>query len=256
MPEEYWKVGDLARRTGLSVRTLHHYHEIGLLVPAARTASGHRLYGGEELARLHRITTLRHLGLSLDQIAAFLDQESSSLEDVLELQLQRLDAVLEETRTLRDRVAEMRARVASEGEVSADELTAMIQWTVTLERYYEPAQLRTLASRRESLGDAHLAEKEQEWSEVMATFGKAMERGLAPSHPAVLDLAARAAGLVEEFTGGDPAMRESLVRMYREEGPDQVFGGHGAAFAPGLWEYIQAAGAALRATGTAANERG
>jgi DNA-binding transcriptional MerR regulator len=46
------KVGELARRTGLTVRTLHHYDEIGLLSPSARTESGHRLYGQADVLRL------------------------------------------------------------------------------------------------------------------------------------------------------------------------------------------------------------
>lgn len=46
------KVGALARRTGLTVRTLHHYDEIGLLRPTQRTTAGHRLYGDEEVRRL------------------------------------------------------------------------------------------------------------------------------------------------------------------------------------------------------------
>lgn len=68
MNQDPLKVGELAERTGLSVRTLHHYDEIGLLSPVGRTGSGHRLYGGEELTRLAQIVSLRQLGLSLDAI--------------------------------------------------------------------------------------------------------------------------------------------------------------------------------------------
>ena len=49
-----WKVGELAKRTGLSVRTLHHYDEIGLLSPSGRTQTGHRLYSTEDVLRLSR----------------------------------------------------------------------------------------------------------------------------------------------------------------------------------------------------------
>lgn len=63
-----WKVGDLAGRTGLSVRTLHHYDEIGLLSPSGRTGSGHRLYSAEDVLRLQRIRSLRALGFSLEEI--------------------------------------------------------------------------------------------------------------------------------------------------------------------------------------------
>lgn len=58
------KVGELARRCGLTVRTLHHYDQIGLLRPSARSDSGYRLYDRTDIARLHRIQVLRKLGLS------------------------------------------------------------------------------------------------------------------------------------------------------------------------------------------------
>jgi DNA-binding transcriptional MerR regulator len=50
-----WRVGELARRTGLTVRALHHYDEIGLLRPSLRTPSGHRLYAGADVSRLQQI---------------------------------------------------------------------------------------------------------------------------------------------------------------------------------------------------------
>ena len=60
------KIGELASRTGLTVRTLHHYDEIGLLKPSHRTDSGHRLYTVRDLGRLQQIVSLRQLGFSLD----------------------------------------------------------------------------------------------------------------------------------------------------------------------------------------------
>jgi DNA-binding transcriptional MerR regulator len=58
-----WSVGELASATGVTVRTLHHHDEIGLLAPSERTPAGHRRYSGEDLRRLYRIVVLRGLGL-------------------------------------------------------------------------------------------------------------------------------------------------------------------------------------------------
>lgn len=70
--DKRWKVGDLAGATGLTVRALHHYDELGLLVPCERTGSGHRLYAEEDVRRLYRILALRRLGFPLDEIASLL----------------------------------------------------------------------------------------------------------------------------------------------------------------------------------------
>jgi MerR family transcriptional regulator, thiopeptide resistance regulator len=72
-PEQTWKIGALARATGLTVRALHYYDHIGLLTPSGRTDAGHRVYSAGDVARLYRISLLRRLGFPLGQIAAVLD---------------------------------------------------------------------------------------------------------------------------------------------------------------------------------------
>lgn len=67
-----WSVGEVAAASGVTVRTLHHYDEIGLLVPG-RTAAGYRRYGYAQLERLQRVLAYRELGLGLDEIAKILD---------------------------------------------------------------------------------------------------------------------------------------------------------------------------------------
>lgn len=67
------KVGELAARAGLTVRTLHHYDSIGLLSPSARSDAGYRLYDRDDVARLQQIQALRAFGMALADIGAYLD---------------------------------------------------------------------------------------------------------------------------------------------------------------------------------------
>ena len=83
------KVGELARRTGLTVRTLHHDDRIGLLRPSARSDSGDRLCDQADVARLHGIQVLRRVGLPLKEIGAMVAAVRRSLALV-----QRAAAVL------------------------------------------------------------------------------------------------------------------------------------------------------------------
>ena len=80
---EALKVGDLARRTGLTVRALHHYDEIGLLKPSLHTAAGHRLYATADVARLQQVLSLRQLGFSLEQVRDCLDRPGFSPLEVI-----------------------------------------------------------------------------------------------------------------------------------------------------------------------------
>ena len=70
-------VGDLARVAGVTVRTLHHYDAIGLLVPSGRTPAGYRTYDYPDVLRLQRVLSYRTLGLSLDAIGALLDDPTA-----------------------------------------------------------------------------------------------------------------------------------------------------------------------------------
>jgi len=68
-----YTVGQLASMAGVSVRTLHHYDEIGLLAPSARSDNGYRLYGEEDLYRLQQVLLYREMGLALREIGRVLD---------------------------------------------------------------------------------------------------------------------------------------------------------------------------------------
>ena len=87
-------VGQVAALSGVTVRTLHHYDEIGLLRPSGRTGGGYRQYDAADLAQLHRVLSYRELGFPLDQVAGILDDPeadpASHLRDQHRLVRQRI----------------------------------------------------------------------------------------------------------------------------------------------------------------------
>ena len=238
------KVGALAKRAGLTVRTLHHYDEIGLLSPSGRTPAGHRLYSDRDVARLQQIASLRHLGLPLAEIRACLARPEFTLEHTLDLQIERIESQIARQEQLRNLVGHLRDRLRDD-DVSLEELTRTIELTMTFERHYAPEQLERLRQRRGEVGEERITDAQREWGELFAAFAKAMEEGAAPESEEVQALARRSADLIAAFTGGDPDILESLTGMYEKEGPEAVLEGHGTALAPGLWEYMARARAAL-----------
>lgn len=72
------KVGELAKKTGVSVRTLHYYDEIGLLEPSCHTEAGYRLYTTSDIVRLQQIKSLQQLGFSLEEIRECLERPDFS----------------------------------------------------------------------------------------------------------------------------------------------------------------------------------
>lgn len=134
--EEAWKVGALARASGLTVRALHHYDHIGLLSPSMRTAAGHRLYSPADVARLYRITLLRRLGFPLEQVAAVLGDPEWQLPLAVRRHLEHTREQAEAAARLSGRLADMAAALdrddhpASEQLFSTLEAMTMIDTTV------------------------------------------------------------------------------------------------------------------------------
>ncbi len=241
-----WKVGELARQTGLSVRTLHHYDEIGLLSPSGRTAAGHRLYADGDVARLQQVMSLRQLGFSLDEVRECLDRPGFSPRHVVRLHLERLREQIEMQRRLVARLEAVEEGLRLAGEVPVEELIRTIEEMSMYEKYYTPEQLEELKQRRETVGEERIREVEAEWPRLMEEVRVEMERGTDPADPRVQELARRWMGLVAEFTGGDPGIERSLRNLY--QGEQEV---HGMQTGPmrEMGEYVGRAFAASKQGG-------
>ena len=88
-------VAQVSKRTGVSVRTLHHYDQIGLLKPTEVTEAGYRLYDDTALDKLDMILVYRELGLSLNEISGILDAPDYDRNRVLEHQIQLMQERVE-----------------------------------------------------------------------------------------------------------------------------------------------------------------
>ncbi len=212
-----WKVGELAKKTGLTVRTLHHYDDLGLLCPTQHTESGHRLYTASDLARLQSILSLRQLGFSLDEISGCLDKPEFSPKSVLALHIERLKVQLAEQQKLIRQLEHLNHLFESAEEVSADEFVKTIEEIVMVEKYYTKEQLAQLKAQGKKNGQARIKEVEAEWPRLMAEVQKEMDNGTDPKDPRVIKLAERWQGLINEFTGGDPGITQSLNNVYQSE---------------------------------------
>ena len=230
-----WKVGELAKATGLTVRTLHHYDEIGLLSPSHRTAAGHRLYTEGDVARLQQVASLRNLGFPLDGIRDVLDQGRLSPLEVVRMHADRLREQVRTQHRLVERLDALAAGFSEAEPVSAEQLIQTIEEITMFEKYYTPEQMDYLKQRREEVGETRIKEVEAEWPRLMDEVRAEMERGTDPCDARVQALAARWKGLVEEFTGGNAGIRQSLGNLYQNE--STVHGMDVAGMRP-LMEYV------------------
>ena len=213
MAGQTWKVGELAKRTGLTVRTLHHYEEIGLLAPSERTRSGHRLYGPADVERLQKIVGLRQLGLPLEGIRAALDG-GATLASVLAQQVEHMRERIALERRLCERLESVQRWLRSTGEVSVDALIESMELTMKIESHYTAEQLEYLKQRRAQLGEDRIREVEAAWPALIAAVRAEMEKGTDPSSERMQTLAQQWSGLVQEFTGSAPGIRVAAGRAF------------------------------------------
>ena len=213
-----WKIGEVAKRTGLTVRTLHHYDEIGLLVPSERSDAGYRLYSDGDVRRLYRILALRGMGFPLDAIGEVLRHQGGDPRPAIRDHLDRLEEQLELTQQLRSRLTGVLDALDRADAPSGDLFIEIIEVMKRMESYYTPEQLQQLEQRRLALGEEGMRKAQQDWADLYAAVEAERQAGTDPGDPRLDPLVEQWQALIEAFTGGDPGIRASLQRMYEQEG--------------------------------------
>lgn len=214
--------GELASLAGVSVRTLHHYDEVGLLRPTGRTRAGHRRYGAEDVERLHRILVYRKLGFELSQIGEIL-----AAGDVDDLgHLRRQQALLREQRR---RVNEMLRGVERlmEAKRSGVNLTPgeMREVFGTFDpaehaeeaeaRWGETDAYRESRRRASKYGKAEWLAIKEEAQGITDAFAALLRSGAAPTDEAALELAERHRQHIGRwFYDCPPAVHRGLGELY------------------------------------------
>ena len=239
-------VGQVAALARVSVRTLHHYDEIGLLRPSGRTDAGYRLYDDSDLDRLHQVLLYRGLGFSLDDVAAVLDDRTVTPTEHLRRQLDLLTqrvGELEEMRLAVERQLEARRmdiRLTRE-----EQFEVFGEHAEHQEEYAAEAEQRWGGSEPWKQAQARTAAYDKaQWVQIKAEMddvGARLARALADGEPADGEVAT---DLAEEhrqhitrwFYDCSLEMHRGLGDMYVA---DPRFTATYEAIAPGLAQYVR-----------------
>ncbi|MCW2679030.1 MAG: tipA [Frankiales bacterium] len=235
-------VGEVAAAAGLSVRTLHHWDAVGLLVPH-KAANGYRDYGPAELERLRQVLTYRELGFGLDQVKALLDDPD----------VDALAHLRRQQELLADRIARLQ------------DVAALVHRAVEAKSMgidLEPHELREVFGEQDPTQHAAEAHgrwgqtdawkqshartssySKQDWLRVQAEMADVQERlaaalsaGLPASSPEAQSLAEEhRQHISRSYYDCSPEMHVALAQMYLS---DERFTAHYERVAPGLAQYV------------------
>lgn len=220
-----YQVKDVARLTGVSVRTLHHYDAIRLLAPSGRTAAGYRLYTDADLLRLQQILIGRELGLPLEEIRQSLDDPC----------FDRKAALLDQRQQLRDRARQAEAMIRA-----IDSALAAIDGSATTGEInmadlfdgFDPSGYEEEARQRWGNTDAYAQTEKRtkaytpdDWkalkAEQVAIYAAAfaaLKAGKAPSSVEAMDIAERHRLSIDRwFYPCSHTMHQGLASMYESD---------------------------------------
>lgn len=225
-----YSVGQLAKRTGISIRTLHYYEKLGLLQPA-RNTNGYRQYGEADLMRLQQITVLKQMGFTLSRIGTTLgkmEADGANGTDVwnaaLEQQLSVVKQKQEQLRSLELLLHSAQYAAKASGRVDLEELLGFIQQLEAppvMPKRSKHFTEEELAALPVNDFDNPLV---MEWAGMLHEIGGMLHEEA--DSPASQRMAARIAAYAEELFGGDEALTGKFWSyLVPEEGQPPVLYG-------------------------------
>ncbi|MFI5689427.1 MerR family transcriptional regulator [Streptomyces sp. NPDC051636] len=241
-----YSVGQVAGFAGVTVRTLHHYDDIGLLTPSERSHAGHRRYSDDDLDRLQQILFYRELGFPLDEVAALLDDPDADPRAHLRRQHELLTARIEKLRKMAEAVEH-----AMEARTMGINLTPEERFEVFGDK--DPAQYADEAEARWG-GTEEWAESQRraarytkdDWKRLQAEadawseqYAALVAAGEPPAGEAAMELAEEHRQHISRWFYECPyEMHRCLAEMYVS---DQRFKAFYDSVRPGLAEHLKEA---------------
>lgn len=237
-----YTVGELARRSGLTVRALHHYDKLGLLRASGRTEAGYRLYGEADILTLHRILAYQQMGLALKEIGPLLGPGAPPLLDLLTRQIGIAQAELTRQQNLLALLQRVARRARAGGPAQSDQLLGLMAMRRSYQRYFSEGELQKLIDAQNRLGEAGLARLKAEWAELVPALRTQMEQGAGPRSLAVKVLARRWITMSRGLPDDAHVRGKARIMFARQP---ELFAGTGLSLE--LLDFIDAAVAAAKA---------
>ncbi|UPW09696.1 MerR family transcriptional regulator [Gordonia terrae] len=237
-------VGVVAGLVGVSVRTLHHYDQIGLVVPSGRTPAGYRVYDDTDVERLHQVLTYRELGFSLEQIATLLDDPDadplSHLHTQREILTGRIDRLLRMVAALEEMMNAKKKGItlsaADQAEIFGDDWPGEEYAAEAEERWGNTEAWTQSRQRTAQYSKEDWQRIKDETDDLERRLAEAMRRDVTPGSAEANALAEEHRAQIGRFYDCDHAMQVCLADMYVA---DPRFTEHYDEHAPGLAVYLR-----------------
>ncbi len=239
-------IAEVAARTGMTARALRFYEARGLIRPL-RTASGRRVYGSGELARLTAIAALKRAGFSLAEIARLLGGREVDLGRLVAAQIEALQLQSDRIADAYAMLAAVKSRIDSGEQIDVATLCSLIRqgdtvmehenWTGVADRYLSEQAKQDFARTRQHIsGDEDQTAYTAKWNDLVARIEAAMP--IDPASSEATSFHAEWQALLMPFTAvATPAMMQGVSTMY--DHIDEWKGDQKPPFSAAIWDFIR-----------------
>lgn len=236
MNQSAMKIGDVAKLAGITVRTLHHYHQIGLLVPRHLTEGGHRLYTDKDIQHLYQIMALKNFGFSLEEIRDMRQTPDTDPSLLIKLQLEKATEALSTQLALCNALREVLQSLESCQTPSIHDMAEiMMMMQMNTKHYLSDEQIAQLKQRYQSIPGQESKQLEQDWAGFIERLRTIEAEQADVRSPQAQQLAAYWREFLRTVTGDDAALIDAVHQFHTEQHNGHLRYG----LSPNLFHYLQ-----------------
>ena len=241
-------VKEFADLTGVTVRALHFYDEIGLLKPSFEKPNGYRVYTDADLLKLQQIVTLKFMGFSLEQVRELLDRKGFEVVKSLKIQAEVVRDEIGRLEQASRAIGQVLKTLEGQGRINRKKLIEIMEviqmgedvkkaWH---EKFFTEAELKEFQDIGKKYTPEMMEAYQRRWTELIEEIKKNLTRD--PAGKVAQSLAKRWVDLLNEGYGGHPGLKARIGDAYKTG----AIPAEHRPFGPEVWEFIHKALAAAK----------
>ncbi|WP_084820722.1 MerR family transcriptional regulator [Clostridium sp. C8] len=218
---EYIKIGDLANMTGITVRTLHYYDEIGLLKPSRVTEKGHRLYNMKSVTELYQIISMKDIGFNLDEIKELLIFKNVNILDLIEIQISNVQEEIAQKQQLFCKLLKLKENLKDNKNLSSEDIKEVIPFiNLSSDKFFTKEQFNELKDRLINFNSE--ADGAEEWVAFISKLKHCYRKGLSKIDIKAIECIRYWRNITNRIVGEDEQMKDSISSFHASQNSTQL----------------------------------
>lgn len=218
---DYIKIGDLASMTGVTVRTLHYYDEIGLLKPVQVTEKGHRLYNMQSITQLYRIMAMKDMGFNLDETKDMIKSKDINVLKLVEIQISNVQEEIAQKQLLFSKLIKLKEKLKDNQNLSSEDFQEMIPYiNLSADKYFTKEQFDKLKDRLEDYDS--VKDTSSEWLDFITKLTYCYKNKLSSSDKMAKECINYWSHLTSNIIGKDEQMKDSVFSFHASQTNTQL----------------------------------